>query len=34
MYESGNAKFKEKLVLVQAKLEDQRKFSGDSFRIK
>ncbi|MCU0696411.1 MAG: DnaJ domain-containing protein [Myxococcaceae bacterium] len=34
MYESGNAKFKEKLALVQTKLEDQRKLSGDSFRIK
>jgi curved DNA-binding protein CbpA len=34
MYESGNAKFKEKLTLVQNKLEEQRKLSGDSFRIK
>ena len=34
MYESSNARFKEKLALVQAKLEDQRKLSGDSFKIK
>lgn len=34
MYEAGNAKFKEKLALVQAKLEEQRKTSGDPFRIK
>lgn len=34
MYESSNAKFKEKLALVQAKLDDQRKVGGDSFKIK
>ncbi|MCA2979139.1 MAG: DnaJ domain-containing protein [Myxococcaceae bacterium] len=34
MYESGNAKFKEKLAQVQARLEEQRKTGGDSFRIK
>lgn len=34
MYESSNAKFKEKLAQVQVKLEDQRKLSGDSFKIK
>lgn len=34
MYESGNAKFKEKLTLVQAKIEEQRRVSGDSFKIK
>jgi DnaJ-class molecular chaperone len=33
MYESGNAKFKEKLALVQSKLDEQRK-GGDSFKIK
>jgi hypothetical protein len=34
MYESSNAKFKEKLALVQSKLDDQRKAGGDSFKIK
>ncbi|MBL8922875.1 MAG: J domain-containing protein [Myxococcaceae bacterium] len=34
MYESSNAKFKEKLALVQAKLDEQRKLTGDSFKIK
>jgi DnaJ-class molecular chaperone len=34
MYESSNARFKEKLAQVQVKLEDQRKLSGDSFKIK
>ncbi len=34
MFEPGNARFKEKLVLVQVKLEDGRKTSGDSFKIK
>lgn len=34
MYESSNVKFKEKLAQVQVKLEDQRKLSGDSFKIK
>jgi curved DNA-binding protein CbpA len=34
MFEPGNAKFKEKLTLVQSKLEDGRKTSGDSFKIK
>lgn len=33
MYESSNAKFKEKLALVQGKLDEQRR-SGDSFKIK
>lgn len=34
MYESSNPKFKEKLTLVQAKLEEQRRAGGDSFKIK
>jgi curved DNA-binding protein CbpA len=34
MYESSNAKFKEKLAQVQAKLDEQRKLSGESFKIK
>jgi hypothetical protein len=34
MYESSNARFKEKLAQVQVKLEDHRKLSGDSFKIK
>jgi DnaJ-class molecular chaperone len=33
-WEPGNAKFKERLVEVQRKIEEQRKASGDSFRIK
>ncbi len=34
MYESGNAKFKEKLTLVQDKLEAERRARGDQFKIK
>lgn len=34
MYESGNAKFKEKLTLVQDKLEAERRSRGDQFKIK
>lgn len=33
-YEPGNTKFKEKLAEVQRKIEDLRKTSGDSFKIK
>jgi DnaJ-class molecular chaperone len=33
-YEPGNAKFKERLAEVQRKLEDARKTTGDSFKIK
>jgi hypothetical protein len=34
MYEPANARFKEKLGLVQTKIEEQRKRSGDTFKIK
>lgn len=34
MYESSNVKFKEKLTMVQGKIEEQRRTGGDSFKIK
>ncbi len=34
MYEAGNARFKEQLATVRDKLEEQRKLSGDAFKIK
>lgn len=33
-YDSANTKFKEKLAEVQRKLDEQRRLTGDSFRIK
>jgi DnaJ-class molecular chaperone len=33
-YDSANAKFKEKLAEVQRKLDEQRRLTGDTFRIK
>jgi hypothetical protein len=33
-YDPANQKFKDRLVEVQKKLDDQRRLSGDSFKIK